>query len=548
MSIYSIGVSALRTAQLGMSITGHNIANANTEGYRRQEAVQGTNTPIVSGNGFIGQGVNTSTVRRIYDTILERQVSQSETQSAYQDQFLQDISQLDNVLGDRTAGLSSVLQNFFKSWNDLSNDPSSTAARQAVLGAANTVSNSINSMGNYLQTLQSGINSDISAMVSQVNSYAASIASLNEGIKNVQVSDLQPANDMLDQRDRVVAQLNKLVGVSVIKDTVTGDYNVFMGGTQLVAGSRSVSLIAATSRFDQGRTEVYDASGKISLSENSQIGGQLGAVLDYRSDVLDLTQNSYGRIAIAMADSVNALHTSGRDSTGTLGGVFFTSPNSLPQAFPSTGNTSTATVTPTINNASQLTTSDYQLSFDGTNYKLTRMSDGTSWSNANIATLATTAGQGFSLSISSAPNAGDTFLIRPTAAAASNVSVAITDPALIAAASGASAAGDTLNNANALAIAALESDRSLIAGNNTLESAYSVLVNGIGNKTSETKIVQKVQKNILDQAQQAQQAASGVNLDEEAANLIRNQQAYQAAAQVLKTATTLFDTLLTIGG
>lgn len=548
MSIYSISVSALRSAQVGIATTGHNIANANTEGFRRQEIVQTSTLPMSTGNGFIGQGVNVSTVRRIYDATLERQVTQTESQSAYQDQFLQSIEQIDDILGDRTAGFSAVIQNFFTSWNELADDPSSTAARQAVLGAANTVSNSLNSMGDYLQSLQSGISSDITSLVGQVNSYSASIASLNESIKNVQTSGLQPPNDLLDQRDQIVSTLNRLVGVSVLKDAATGDYNVFMAGNQLVAGSIARPLVAQASQYDPARIDVFDPSGNTSLSSNAQIAGQLGALLDYRSQVLDVTQNSFGRIAIAMADGINALHTTGRDAAGTLGLDFFTSPDTLPQVFPSADNSGSAAVTATINNAGQLTTSDYQLSFNGGNYTLTRLSDGQSWSDPNIATLATTAAQGFALAAGAAPDAGDTFLIRPTAAAASNVEVAISDPALIAAASGASAAGDILDNANALAIAALQSDRTLIAGNNTLESGYAALVSVVGNRTDGAKIGQKVQKNLLDQAKQAQQSASGVNLDEEAANLIKNQQAYQAAAQVIKTATTLFDTLLSIGG
>lgn len=548
MSIYSTSVSALRAAQVGIATTGHNIANANTVGYRRQEAIPTTSVALNTGSGFIGQGVDVSTVRRIYDVALERQVTQTESDAAYQQQFLQSIEQIDNILGDRSAGFSAVIQNFFKAWNELANDPSSTAARQSVLGAANTVSDSINGMGDYLQTLQNGVNNDIIAVVDQVNSYSESIASLNESIKNIQSSGLQPPNDLLDQRDTVVSKLNELVGISVIKDSSTGDYNVFMAGNQLVTGSIARPLVAQRSEYDPSRIDVFEFNGLQSLSSNDQIGGELGALLDFRSEVLDVAQNSYGRIAIAMANGVNALHTSGRDLAGALGGDFFTDPNGLPQVYASNENTSAAVVDATISDAAELTTSDYLLTFNGGNYTLTRTSDGQSWSDATLAGLTTTAAQGFTLTTTVSPNAGDSFLIRPTAAAASSVEVAISDPDLIAAADGTAAPGDILNNANALAIAQLQSDRTLIAGNNTLESSYAGLVSVIGNRTAQAQIQQQVQSNLLDQARLAQQSASGVNLDEEAANLIRYQQAYQAAAQVIRTATTLFDTLLGIGG
>jgi flagellar hook-associated protein 1 FlgK len=546
MSIYSIGLTALQAAQMGQQVTGNNIANVNTTGYRRQEIVQETAISVKTGSGFLGQGVSVDTVRRIYDDFLERQVSLNEAGSSYYDQYLQGLQQIDNVLGDRSSGVSSALQEFFASWNNLANNPSSTTARQSVLGAANTLANSINGLGNYLDALQDGVNTQIRSVTDQVNSYAASIAKLNVSIGNAQSSGQLP-NDLLDQRDQLVSELNQLVGVSVLKDS-GGNYSVFMGsGYQLVSGATSNPLVAGGSFYDPSRLEVYGSGQSILLSGNSQIGGKLGGLLDYRSETLDLAQNSLGRIGIALASGVNALHTTGRDPAGNLGGVFFDDPSTLPQAFSSSTNSSAALVTAAVTDAGELTTSDYKLSFNSGTYTLTRLSDGQSWSHANIGTLATNAAQGFSLSISVAPDDGDSFLIRPTAAAATNVGVAITDPSLIAVADASAAAGDILDNRNALAIAALQYDRTLIAGSNTLESSYAVLVGEVGNKTSEVEINQESQLNLLTQARQQQQSASGVNLDEEAANLIRYQQAYQAAAKLIATATTMFDALLELG-
>jgi len=636
MSTLSIGLTALQAAQMGLDTVGHNIANVNTIGFRRQQLVLATNDPVPSGNSFIGQGVNVATISRSYNDFLERQVSQNESQFSYFDQYLQGLQQINNVMGDRTVGFSAAIQKFFKSWNDLAGNPSSVPTRQAALGAANAVADNINGLGNYLESLQGGINSQITGLVSKINSLASGIAGMNQRISAIVSSGLSP-NDLLDQRDQMASDLNKLAGTTVIKDPTSGNFNIFMAsGYQLVGEGSAHAISANSSPYDPTRTEVFDASGSLQLSVNSSIGGQLGAALDFRSNVLDLTQNSLGRIAMALSQSVNDQHQLGQDLNGAAGGVFFNSMTSLPQAFASSKNTSAAVVTAAVVDASQLTTSDYSLSFSAGVYTLNRLSDGQSWSNANVATLATTAAQGFSLSISAAPNAGDTFLIRPTSAATTNMGVAISDPSKIAVAapvsastsaantgtaqitqptvntsnqpplnanltstvtftftgaaafdvvgagtgnpvgvvytsggnityngwtlqiSGTPAAGDvftigpntggTLDNRNALAIAALQNDKTMISGNNTLESAYTTLVAYIGNTADETSINQKAQKNLLDQAQQAQQSVSGVNLDEEAANLIHYQQSYQASAQIIKTANTLFDTLLSLGG
>lgn len=548
MSIYTSGVTALRAAQVGLATTGHNIANANTTGYRRQEIVQTTAIPVASGQGFIGQGTDVDTIKRVYDDFLDRQVSQNETSASYSEKYLEGVQQLDNVMGDRSSGLSTALQKFFQTWNDLANYPSSTTARQAVLGGAQTVSNSLESLGTYVQSLQDNANTDIQGMVSKINSYATGIASLNKTIASVSTVN-QPPNDLLDQRDQLLSELNAIVGTTVLKDTTTGNYNVFIGtGYQLVEGTNANTVTAARSQYDPTRLEVYDSAGATQLSGGSISGGQLGAVLDYRSGVLDMAQNSLGRIAMVLADNVNTLHTAGVDYNGTAGGDFFSSMSAMPLTYASTSNTSAAVVTATLSTTSQLTTSDYSLSFGGGVYTLQRLSDGQTWSNANLATLSTSAAQGFTLTTSVAPNAGDTFLIRPTAQGATNLNVAITDPLKIAAADNTAVVGDTLNNANALAIAALQSTSGLIGGSTTIEGGYALLVGEIGNVTDEAKISKAAQTNLLTQTKAAQQSVSGVNLDEEAANLLRYQQAYQAAAQIIKSASSMFDTLLSLGG
>ncbi len=544
MSLYSVGISALNVAQAGIATTGHNIANANTAGYRRQDVVQTTNTSVDLGVGYLGQGSRVDTLRRAYDDFLERQVSQNEAGASYQDQYLKGLQQVDGILGDRQAGFSAVIQNYFKSWTDLANYPASTAAREAVLGAAHTVVDNLKSLNGYLQNLQTSNNSQVSGVVRDINGYSAGIASLNLQISQL-LSSGKPPNDLLDKRDEMVSNLNELAGITVVKES--GNYNVFLGGYSLVVGGSSIDITAAASPYDASEMAIYDAGGSAQLSGSAVSGGKLGALLDYRRNVLNVAENSLGRIAMSLAASTNTQHAAGVDYNGAAGGNFFNDMSTLPEVFPNSGNTGGSALTATISNTSQLTTSDYMLGYDGTNYKLTRVSDGKSWSDSNIATLATTAAQGFSLAISAAPAAGDTFMLRPAMAGAASLDVAITDPLAIAAAAGTATAGQTLDNTNALAIAALQSNATLIGGSATIEGGYANFVGVVGSMTSNAKFASTAAASLLTQAQSAQQATSGVNLDEEAANLIRYQQAYQAAAQIIKTASSMFDSLLALG-
>lgn len=630
MSIFSTGSTALYSAQLAIATAGHNIANVNTAGYRRQELVFETQTPVLTGSGFIGQGASVDTVRRVYNDFLERQVSQNEAGTGYLTRYLDGMKQVDSVLGDRKIGFSTTLQSFFSAMNDLADNPTSVPARQSVLGAAESLSSNISSIGNYLQSLQEGVNVEVEAMVGRVNSYAQNIFELNNKIAAIQTSSSQTPNDLLDQRDQMVSELNALVGVQVLKDQNTGAFNIFIGqGYQLVGPAGANPLAAAQSPDNPLKLEVMTGSGGVQLSGKTRaFNGELGGLLDFRSQMLDEAQNSLGRIAIVLAQEFNDQHKLGIDLNGNAGVDFFNVPDA--SIISRTTNTGSADFSVAFTNPQALTLSDYRLTYDGANYTMTRLSDGQTTSP--FAMGGTVDGMTISLS-SGAPAAGDSFLIRPTVNGATEIDVNILNPAQIAAAApvvgsagtantggaqlrqptvnslnanltstvtitfnsptpgpqtfnvvgagtgnpvnvpftsggdisyngwtfkivGVPANGDTftvaantdgvLDNRNALALSALQSNRTLVGGTTTLEGAYSSMVGRIGNKTNEVTVNQKAQANLLEQTRQIQQSASGVNLDEEAANLIKFQQIYQAAAKVLQTANTMFDSLLNI--
>ncbi|MBS0329128.1 MAG: flagellar hook-associated protein FlgK, partial [Proteobacteria bacterium] len=336
-----------------------------------------------------------------------------------------------------------------------------------------------------------------------------------------------------------------------------------------------------------------------------------------------------GRVAIGLASTVNAQHSLGQDLNGNLGGALFTLASPVVNA--STGNTGSAVVTASISDAGALTTSDYRLQYDGSNYTLTRLSDNTATTFAPAALPQTV--DGVTINVSTAPDPGDSFLIRPTVNGASGIGVAISDPALLAAAapiraaatsgntgtgtigagsvntppppnanlqqpvtitftsattynvtgtgtgnptgltytpgatisyngwstsiSGTPAAGDSFTVAsnaggvgdsrNALLLGDLQTSNTLGNGTTSYQGAYSQFVSEIGNKTRELEVTSSAASNLLSQATLSAQNESGVNLDEEAANLLRYQQAYQAAGKVMQIASQLFDVLLSIG-
>lgn len=649
--VMGISVSALGAAQVGLQTTGHNIANANTPGYSKQEVVTGTRQAQYSGAGYLGQGVNVETVKRAYSEFLNGQVLSEQSQAAMLNTHHAQIQQIDNVIADANAGISPAIQDFFTSVNNVSASPESQPARQAMLNSASAMTARFQSLGQRFIDVNNSVSSQIANSITQVNSYSQQIAALNQNIVMQTAASGQPPNDLLDQRDTLVSQLNAEVKASVVRQS-DGSYNVFIGnGQSLVVGATAFSLGVAQSPVDPSKQDIVynNMNGtQTTLQQSSLQGGNLGGFLAFRDTTLATAQNALGRVAMGISGTLNHQHQLGQDLNGALGENFFVPPT--PAVYSNTTNKGSGVVTADVNNPEDfaaLTGSDYSLKFDGgTSYTLTRMSDNTQTVFANG--LPETAVDGLTLTSSPGAVAGDTYLIRPTVNGARDISVSVTDPSKIAAGmpmrtnaplsnrgtgkiaagtvdaiptmpdpahpatdqrlqnpvsitftsattfdvvdektgskiasnvsyadgkdisfngwttqiSGVPAAGDTFAvgpNTNATAdgrniflMANMQTQNTLGAPSGgapttTFQGAYAQWVSDVGNKTRELQVTSTAQTSMAEQSVATQQAVSGVNLDEEAANLMRYQRAYQAAGKAMQISNTLFDTVLELG-
>lgn len=633
--IFGIGLSALQAAQRGLLVTGHNISNTATPGYTRQQVIQSTSDARATGSGFIGQGVQVDTVKRAYNQFLSRQVAQAGTESSQLETYFSQMKQIDSLLADSIggSGLSPALQDFFGSLQEMATNPAEAASRQSMLSNAEVLVRQFHSMNSQLDEIQEGVNGQIENSTSLINTLGARIAKLNETINMAESSASgQPANDLRDQRDELVAQLNDEVRATVVVQS-DGGYSVFLGGGQpLVMGSQAFQLTARPSTMDADRLEIAHVMGgsSIPLKEANLDGGKLGGLLQFRNEIIDTVRNGLGRVAIGLAGTFNEQHRLGQDAQGNRGGDFFTTPDPVVAA--STENTGSAVIDAEIVSYRDLDVSDYRLSFDGANYTLKPIRNGVEGNAQTFATFPQTV-DGVRLNLASGTvAAGDEFLIRPTAKGAGQIAVAVQDTGKIAAAApirtsapatntgtgrisagtvnappptdpnlqqavtltftsattfdvsgtgtgnptsvpftvgglitfngwtvqitGMPQPGDTFSigpntdgvadNRNTLLLGALQSSNTLAAGGASYQGAYGQLVSLMGNKTRELEVTADAQAALLTQTRALQQSEAGVNLDEEAANLLRYQQAYQAASKVIQTANQMFDALLEI--
>jgi flagellar hook-associated protein 1 FlgK len=534
-TIFSIGQSALSAAQIGVNTAGNNIANVSTPGYSRQQVVQ---TVAAS-----GEGTRVADVQRVYSDYLGRQlVSSQSANSQLQTQYSQ-IQPIERMLSDSTtAGLGPALQNFFNGLQDLAAAPADPVARQALLSNAEALTSGFQQLQGRLDEVDQSLNQQIASSVSLVNESAQRLVDLNQAIlSSGNLDEGKSSNDLLDQRNQLVSDLSKQIKVTVSEQG--GEFNLFIGnGQPLVLGTRGYSLQTLVSKTDPKRTEVAYGDGT-PMKADDFAGGALGGLLEFRDQTLVPTQNALGRVALGLASGVNAQHRQGITLDNQSGGDFFDIPPMSTIA--SSANQGNATLQASLADVSKLGTSDYSLQRSGDSYRLIRSADQKVINSSTDLqkTLAAAATEGLTLNVTGEIKPGDAFLIRPTAHAAGALAVALQSVNEIAAASTSSAVGD---NGNLLKMADLQSTKVLEGGSRSYQSAYVQLVGQVGSKTRELEVTSIASEQIQTQAERSLQDVAGVNLDEEAANLIRYQQSYQAAGKVIQLAKQMFDTVLSI--
>ncbi len=546
---FGIALTGLAAAQAGIRTTQHNIANVNTAGFRRQEVSYAALNPQLYGASFFGTGVGVSSVRNLYSQFQDSQVLLNQTQLSRNEAYAAQASQIDKLAGDANSGLRGALEKFFSATQTVASDPTSGAARQVMLSSGRNLAARFNSLASTLKDIRVDSNREIAATATRINTYAGQIAELSGNIFRAEAGTGQPANDLRDQRDQLVSELNKLINVTPVQQG-DGAYNLFVGtGQPLVVGSRASTVISVadttTPEFDVPALSLAGGAAQ-PLDASLLSGGSLGGLLAAREAVLRPAMQDLDRLALAFSDQFNDQHVLGFDKSGVAGGNFFTASSTLfQQPVAQTGNTGTQVINATLTNSAQIEASDYELSYNGATYTLTRLSDGVSSAAGTLAAVTTIGGvaQGFTLAAGAGvPAAGDRWLLRPSHGAAGSLTSLITDPNLIAASS--TALGSPGDNANALLLAGLQTQANTVNGSDTFASAYAQLVARTATLASEADINVAAFETLTSQSRKAQQVISGVSLDEEAANLIRFQQAYQASAKAMQVASSLFDDLI----
>jgi len=467
LGLFDIGKTALLTTRRALDTTAHNIANASTPGYTRQDVIfQNIPTGTITSVGMTGRGVSITEIKRMYDAFTTLQIRTEKSNFSYWDAYQKAILKIENIFNEASdTGISPAITDFFNAWQEVSQNPEGYAQRTLLIKKAEYLSSRISRAYSSLDDERTELLKSSQSLVSEVNSIAKKIADLNE-----QISTSPGALDLKDQRDLLVERLNEIVRVSTFEDNV-GRYSILIGGVPIIDGGKTYAMSVSTDT-DNNMDFYVTLPGETKKITNDIVSGELKTNIDLRETVIPDYMNRLNAFALDLTLTINQYQTSGYGLDGSTGNYFFTNisnPFTTKDSSVSGGSITDANVT--ISNLhmvdfekqyridyidttkySALSASEQaeyqQEDTTGIYWRVQESTDGKTWTTVdttkiNIDTSVTDTRTlkfyGINVKIdgdASTFPATETFTIRPYSNAAANMGVAISDPNKVAAAAG----------------------------------------------------------------------------------------------------------------
>ncbi len=324
-SLFDIAKSALNTSQLALTVAGHNVANVNTPGYSRQEAIMTERPPGSGQPGMVGTGVQATSIRRYTDQFVNRQLTISRQNLGRLSVAKDELFRLQNIYGDsNNQGIAARLNDLFQGLQDVSTNPGERAARSVLLANATQLASSINQAASDLAVSRTSLNFQVQQTVAEINSLSRQIAELNGTVVTAELAG-QNANDLRDPRELAINDLAARIDLTTIESS-TGAVSVFAArGQVLVDGNTVLELAAVEDSENEGLLSVgYSTGGTRILSIDNLISnGRVRSLLDVRDTTVEGLQRSFDQLAATLTNAVNQIHRRGYGLDGSTGQDFF---------------------------------------------------------------------------------------------------------------------------------------------------------------------------------------------------------------------------------
>ncbi len=547
-SILNIAKSSLFAQQSAIEVTGHNISNVQTKGYTRQEVNLETFPPRQSGLGLLGTGVKIRNITRDFDQFLFNQILGEGSTTGNFEARQKIFEKLDIIFNETTGrSLNSEFSEFFKGFDDLATNPTGLPERSTIIGNAQSLVSVFNLMGKSLFQERLDLNVLVEDRVTEINGLLDEIQELNVAIHANEPGD-DVANDLRDQRDIRVRELSEKIDINIIEENSNQIKLTTTDGTPLILGIEAFRLSTATNGNNRGLKDVFVSDGgfgTVNITNRIQ-GGEIRGILDLRDREITSAIDQLDRLAAGVIQEVNRVHQQGVGLDGSTGNNFFAPLDPVVHA--DVNNTGSANVTMINASPTSVSVDKFELHFtSATSFDLVNTTTGvTSGPNPFVAGSTFNLVNGLAVTINGTAAAGDVFRFSVSEDAALKIQLndaVVTDTRKMAAGLNGSEDGG-----NARALSDLQNrfvfDGSSYrsgSGSVTFNAFYNALVSSIGvaSKTAQTVVEQ--QEGVMLQLDNRRQSISGVSIDEEMINLIKFQQAYQAAARLINVVDEMFD-------
>jgi flagellar hook-associated protein 1 FlgK len=634
--LLNVGTQSVMTAQRQLNTTGHNISNANTEGYSRQSVIQGTNMPRQFGGQNYGMGVHVENVRRSWDQFAVNELNSSTTEFNRRSDTELNLEELTSLLSSQASTkIPENLNEWFDAVKTLTQNPNDLGARKVVLEKADLITRSMNNFYEVVRQQAANTNKKLDVAVKRMNQIAVEI----RDVHRLMMRTPGPHNDLMDKHEKLVKELSEYTKVTVTKRENNEGFNVHIGnGHTLVSGTEASKLTMVHGSPDANQRQLALVEGKgVKVITEKGIDGRLSSLFRMRDELVPFVQDELGRVSTSLAYEVNKLQAHGLDMRGDVGALMFTDVNSeqMQKSRVVQDKNSEADLRVEIEDISKLQGGDYSLRYDGSDYTLIKPNGDTmaleprSYDDKLVF-------DGLAIEVREPPQAGEKLIIRPVRNGAEQLQLMINDPEKIAAQSYESSAtfergeakftvvdagdlkefqvlvspkGDQFavldmkgnvilkpqayppegvvtvsppagmlkengepateatsfiltagavaddrfaanlvrsegDNGNLLKMQGIGTDKKLNDGSSTLIDVYHDLNTEMGLKKSTSERLTEVARLEKEAAEERIASVSGVNLDEEAANMMRFQQAYMASSRVMQAANDTFNTIL----
>ncbi|MFW2330781.1 MAG: flagellar hook-associated protein FlgK [Nitrospinota bacterium] len=552
----NIAKTSMMASQMGLAVSSHNVANANSPNFSRQGVTLEASDPVSYNglNGMIGTGVKTGAVIRYYNSFLETERNSNISDTSYYEQRTDYLSRVESVFNESSHdGLSSMINSFFSNIQEIANDPGSIPKRTSLIYDAKQLGTFFKQSSQSLQDKRMSLNSSINSSIEKINQITDGIVKLNKIISETEAKNVT-ANDLRDQREKLLRDLSSYTKITTVEDSSNNEVTVYLStGRPLVIGESQFELKTRANSNDPLSSSIIlvEPSGDEVDITSEITSGSVGASLELRDYDIKNQLDALNILAATVAQDVNNLHQQGYGLDGSTGLDFFNPPT--PSSYADSNNEGMAQISLSLHGPDKLIMNKLEIVYDGATYSL---NDTTL--DKSILTAVPLSDvvdhleeRGITVGITGTKVAGDRFIIDISNNAASSFSV--TDKLL--ADSSKFAAGLTTgdgNGENATRLAKLDSKATMLKDSTTGEAQltyseyYDSLVARIGMETEGAELNYKQQESIAANIEAQHQQISGVSLDEEMIDVIKFQTAYQMSAKIIDTVTEMLDELMSI--